>query len=279
MKIISTLLRRTRFATAAMALAASASAQTVVFDFCMTGDEENPPINTPATGMVTVTVDTTAMTVQVDGTFQNLSSNATAAHIHGPAPIGMNAGIMIGLTPTGMTSGTITGGGNLTATQMNTILTEMSYVNLHSVMHGGGEIRGQIDNVVGTNYCVGSPNSAGSGASISASGCYILAENDFTLHGSGLPASAPGLFFFGSSQVNVPFGDGRRCVGGSIVRIQPPVFASGGELSKVVDLAFPPIASHLMSGGQTNFQLWYRDPMGPGGSGFNTSDGLAVVWK
>jgi len=28
-----------------------------------------------------------------------------------------------------------------------------------------------------------------------------------------------------------------------------------------------------------NFQLWYRDPMGPGGTGFNVSDGLNVGWQ
>ncbi len=264
---------------AALALTASASAQIVTYDFCMSSLEEVPTNASNGTAVVTVTIDTAAMTYDVNGTFQGLLGNATAAHIHGPAPIGSNAGVMVGLSPTtGATSGTITGSGALNAAQMNNILTGMSYLNLHSSMFGGGEIRGQLDNVVGTNYCVGNPNSAGPGASISATGCYVIAENNFTLQASGLPGTVPGLFFFGPNQISAPFGDGQRCVGGATTRIQPPVFASAGEASKVVDLSMPPVAGNIMSGVESNFQLWYRDPMG-GGAGFNTTDGLAVTWK
>ncbi|HXG09642.1 MAG TPA: CHRD domain-containing protein [Gemmataceae bacterium] len=93
--------------------------------------------------------------------------NLTAAHIHAPAPPGVNAGVVFGffgapfndnnpndvvVTPftTGV-GGTITGkwdlneGNNTTLTaQIANILAGRAYINFHTVQFPGGEIRGQI---------------------------------------------------------------------------------------------------------------------------------------
>jgi hypothetical protein len=96
-----------------------------------------------ATGTATVTLDAANM-VTVTGTFAGLSSNAVAAHIHGPAPVGMNAGIIVNLTATAAPQGTVTGSGTLTAAQRTDMLGGLTYINVHSANNTGGEIRGQI---------------------------------------------------------------------------------------------------------------------------------------
>ena len=92
-------------------------------------------------------------TLGVDNSFQysisysGLSGNSTAAHIHGPAPVGQPASVVYGLsgspfgTPSGTLSGTIL---NLTPTDISQLNNGLWYVNVHSTTFGGGEIRGQV---------------------------------------------------------------------------------------------------------------------------------------
>jgi hypothetical protein len=93
---------------------------------------------------VTARLDRTTGAVTVDGTFTGLTSKVTAAHIHGPAAPGVNAPIIVPLTVTGDTSGTVSGTGTMTSGQMNDMIGGMTYVNIHSMMFPEGEIRAQI---------------------------------------------------------------------------------------------------------------------------------------
>jgi hypothetical protein len=56
----------------------------------------------------------------------------------------VNAGILVTLTETGGTSGSITGSGTLSAANVTNMLNGLTYVNLHTSINGGGELRGQI---------------------------------------------------------------------------------------------------------------------------------------
>ena len=106
-----------------------------------------------------------------------------------------------------------------------------------------------------------------------------MADNDFQLITESVPAGGPGPYFFGPTQIQVPFGDGFRCVGGAIRRLQPPVPADGsGVTRRILNLAAPPAAGNIAPGADLNFQLWYRDNAA-GGSGFNLSDGVNVLWQ
>ncbi|MBI3838944.1 MAG: CHRD domain-containing protein [Planctomycetia bacterium] len=78
------------------------------------------------------------------GTYQDLTAPATAAHIHGLAGPGTNAPVIVPLTISGGTAGTITGGGVITAAQALGMEQGMTYVNVHSANFPGGEIRGQL---------------------------------------------------------------------------------------------------------------------------------------
>lgn len=132
---------------------------------------------------------------------------------------------------------------------------------------------------LGTNYCVVSPNSQGAGSMISASGSAVVSQNDFTLSADGLVPNSFGLFFYGPNEINAPFGEGRRCVGGATQRLFPLVQANTqGISSRMVDLTLSPSSGNFVPSSTWKFQLWYRDGAG-GPAGFNLSDGLSISWQ
>jgi hypothetical protein len=117
----------------------------------MNSGEEVPTNGSTGRAIGTITIiNKTASTpdsVRVNLTYSGLTSNVTAAHIHGNAVRGVNAGVLFTLTPTGGTSGSINNAFALTAQQKNDILGTLMYTNIHTVNNGGGEIRGQIDSL------------------------------------------------------------------------------------------------------------------------------------
>lgn len=165
-------------------------------------------------------------------------------------------------------------------------------------MYLEGSIEGvfMIEVEVGTAYCFGDgngtacpcgnqgadgegcTNSTSVGAILEASGSSSISGDDLVLLGSQLPANKPGLFFQGPNQVasgNL-FGDGLLCVGGAIQRMQT-IFSDGGGNSTT---SVPIASTYGASVGSTvYFQLWYRDPAGPCGTQFNTSNALVLTWE
>lgn len=122
-------------------------------------------------------------------------------------------------------------------------------------------------------YCVTTPNSFGNGALIGYVGGNSAFADDFTLTVADVPQFSAGIFFYGDTRVQLPFGDGVRCVGGNLFRLPPPLFADAfGSASRVVDLGS---GTPFLSGTRWNFQYWYRDVQG-GVAGFNVSDALSV---
>jgi hypothetical protein len=128
---------------------------------------------------------------------------------------------------------------------------------------------------LGTNYCSASANSVSpDGSTISAAGSASITDGDLTLSASNAP-SQPAIFYFGPNQVDIPFGCGRRCVGGSVVRMDV-VFGSGGTF----EYAVTPTFFGVFTATSTNFQCWYRDPanLNSCGGTFNLSDGIEIVF-
>ncbi|HVS18899.1 MAG TPA: PQQ-binding-like beta-propeller repeat protein [Planctomycetota bacterium] len=125
------------------------------------------------------------------------------------------------------------------------------------------------------NYCVAAPNSAGAGASISHSGSTSVAADDLVLHVAGAVPAQIGLYYYGSSTAQVPFGNGWRCVGGQITRLPAVQIDANGQAGYAVDLASPISGAPAIASGSTwHFQFWFRDTPA-GGAGFNLSDGLS----
>jgi hypothetical protein len=75
-------------------------------------------------------------------TYMGLTGPATAAHFHGPAAAGANAGVAvpIGQPPSNPATGTVT----LTDAQMKDLEDGKWYANVHTAANKGGEIRGQM---------------------------------------------------------------------------------------------------------------------------------------
>jgi len=131
----------------------------------------------------------------------------------------------------------------------------------------------------GANFCTAAVNSTGQPAVISASGSGSLAANNLALRAGPLESGQPGIFYYGPDQIQVPFGDGFRCIGGtagSIVRMFPFAVADGaGFMNYAVDNTLP-VHVQFVAGATLNFQAWFRDPSA-GMTGFNLSDGLELT--
>ncbi len=144
-------LRRTSlvvFASVFLCLASAGTAEADIFTYntSMTGTQEVPINASPGTGTARGTYDTTTNTITLNLLFSGLGSPSRAAHFHSPGPPGVAAPIAIGLTsfPVGVTSGVYANTFTLTDLQETQLLTGLFYINIHTNLIPGGEIRGQI---------------------------------------------------------------------------------------------------------------------------------------
>jgi len=151
-------------------LAPIAKAVPVTFFTTLSGANEVPPTGSPGIGSAVVTIDVAANFMEVLVTFSGLGSPTIAAHIHCCGPIGTNQMVattvpFFPLFPIGVTSGTydhifnmadagsynpafITAHGGTVASAEAAFFAGMlagqTYLNIHTVQFGGGEIRGQL---------------------------------------------------------------------------------------------------------------------------------------
>jgi len=118
---------------------AAAMADTMKFKVMMSGKDEVPPTSSAGTGTADVTVDTAAKTIGWTVTYDGLTGEPTAAHFHGPAEAGKNAGPIVDI------SGAIKQGqATLTDQQLADVQAGKVYLNIHTEKFPDGEIRGQV---------------------------------------------------------------------------------------------------------------------------------------
>ncbi len=155
--------------TAAIALLAPTS-QAQAFMADLTGASESPPNTSPGTGQALVILDPVADTMHVQVSFSGLEGTTTASHIHSAtaAPFTGNAGVATTVPtfpdfPLGVTSGTYDRLFDMTqassynpafitahcgtpasaeAALFDSIMAGTAYLNIHTNVHPGGEIRG-----------------------------------------------------------------------------------------------------------------------------------------
>jgi hypothetical protein len=77
----------------------------------------------------------------------------------------------------------------------------------------------------------------------------------------------------GTTAIQQAFGNGFRCVGGSIVRLPIINADASGVAQYLLNYAALPAGTQPQPGDVRRFQFWYRN-VAAGGAGFNLSNGL-----
>jgi hypothetical protein len=157
-------------AVVVLLLALACSADAILYSASLSGSNEFPPNASPGTGLAVVTYDDLAHTLLVDVTFADLLGTTTASHIHcctatpgsGTAGVATVVPTFTGF-PLGVTSGTYHHNFDLTdLASWNPAFVNAhggtaagaeaffaagleageAYLNIHSSVYPGGEIRG-----------------------------------------------------------------------------------------------------------------------------------------
>jgi hypothetical protein len=123
-------------------LAGPAFAETVTFEVPLSGQNQVPPADTTGTGLLVATFDTETRLLSWTITYEGLTGAPTAAHFHGPAELGVNAGVAVGLP--GTLASPIVGEVTLDEAQAGDLLGGLYYLNVHTGAFPAGEIRGQL---------------------------------------------------------------------------------------------------------------------------------------
>lgn len=120
---------------------ATALAETITYKADLAAASVVPPTTSKATGAVTATYDTVSRELVWKGDYSGLSGPETAAHFHGPAAAGKNAGVAV---PMAAAQSPFEGKATLSDAQAADLAAGMWYVNIHTGANPGGEIRGQV---------------------------------------------------------------------------------------------------------------------------------------
>ena len=129
-------------AAVALLAASAAFGEEVKLKAMLSAAQEVPPTLSQGKGLAEITLDTATKQLSWTVIYSDLSSPATAAHIHGPAEPGKNAPPTVPFQNAGVSP--ISGSATLTDAQVADLNAGRMYVNVHTAANPGGEIRGQI---------------------------------------------------------------------------------------------------------------------------------------
>ena len=157
--------------TLALILCAAASSQAALLHFELSpagtdvavglSPSNSVPVVTNSTGSgnavsggIVFDTDTSLMQLAIGygsaAGFTDLTGVPTLMHIHGPAAVGQNAGPIVDLMPYNFPAADPTKGGVILGTfsfptnEVSSLLGGSNYVNIHTALNPGGEIRGQL---------------------------------------------------------------------------------------------------------------------------------------
>ncbi len=120
----------------------AALAAKMTYSATLNAASEVPPKESDGTGIVQVEYDTETKAMTYTVNYSGLTGPATAAHFHGPAAAGVNAGVAVPVK--GALLSPIEGSATLTDEQAKDLQAGQWYFNIHTAANPGGEIRGQL---------------------------------------------------------------------------------------------------------------------------------------
>ena len=106
----------------------------------LSGARQVPPNSSSGSGTAAIKLEGDVLSWVI--TYSGLTGPVTGAHFHGPAPANANAAVIVPFA--GSLGSPIQGSQRLTAAQVAQLRSGLWYVNLHTAVHPGGEIRGQV---------------------------------------------------------------------------------------------------------------------------------------
>ena len=127
----------------------------------------------------------------------------------------------------------------------------------------------------------GCANGTGNGATLGAAGAASITTDTLVLQSSNLLPNQPCLFFQGNNAINggsgIQFGDGLRCAGGGVIRVQVRFPDATGYAETNLAIS---VKGACVAGDVKRYQNWYRDPqLSPCGSQFNLTNGYEITWQ
>ncbi len=122
----------------------------------------------------------------------------------------------------------------------------------------------------------GCPNGFTQGALLGGFGSPSVGDDTLQLIARDCVRNVPGLLFSSSSvSAASPFGNGLLCSSGALTRFPVVITDSTGSVIVTPELS---VLEGLQAGDLRRYQFWFRDPFGPCGGGFNTTNAFDVQW-
>jgi hypothetical protein len=120
----------------------------------LNGGQEVPARSSPSQGMAFLTYNKQVKLLCYSISFSPLTTAELVAHFHGPAAPGQNADILFDISPSPSPLGSPKTGcvGPFEKPQEKALNRGLLYINIHSAMFPGGEIRGQVLPVKGVKF-------------------------------------------------------------------------------------------------------------------------------
>jgi hypothetical protein len=251
------------------------------------GAQVVPPTNSTASGAGFFAMDTSANTLDFFVEISGLSSAETIAAIHGYAPRGMNGASLFFMALGSPKIGTW----SYSPADESNILAGLAYLDIHTAMFGGGEIRGQIEALSNVEtYCQGKTTSQGCVPFMASAGTPSASTGFFNVSSENHIPGQIGVLLYSLQKASLSFHGGTLCVKAPFERVDNLIKATDGapcsgcaqpscrmfkrNFNQIIQSGVDPA---LTSGARVFAQYRQRDPADPTGFGDNLSDGLSFL--